>query len=138
LQLPVTVAATAPGLFTADTTGKGQAVGVNETGGQNSATSPVPQGRVITLYATGFGLVSPAVPDGQMNSAGYAHPLTQVAATIGGKSAVVQYAGGDNGLLPGTIRLDIRVPAGVTGNAVPVIVQMGGVASQPGVTIAVK
>jgi trimeric autotransporter adhesin len=138
LQLPVTVAATAPGLYTADYSGKGQAIGVNQTGEPNGAASPVPQGQVITLYATGAGLVSPSVPDGQANSAGYAHPLLPVTASIGGQSALVQYAGGDNGLLAGTIRVDVRVPTGITGSAIPVTLQIGGVSSQPGVTIAVK
>ena len=55
LQLPVTVAATAPALFTADTSGKGQALAVNENGASNSAAAPDPQRSVITLYATGFG-----------------------------------------------------------------------------------
>ncbi len=138
LQLPVTVAATAPGLYTADYSGKGQAIGVNQTGEPNGVASPVPQGQVITLYATGAGLVSPSVPDGQANSAGYAHPLLPVTASIGGQSALVQYAGGDNGLLAGTIRVDVRVPTGITGSAIPVTLQIGGVSSQPGVTIAVK
>jgi uncharacterized protein (TIGR03437 family) len=138
LQLPVTVAATAAGLYTADYSGKGQALGVNDTGTPNTSTDPVAQGHVVTLYATGFGQVTPSVPDGQANNAGYAHPLTNVTATVGGQTAFVPYAGGDNGLLAGTIRVDVLVPAGVTGSTVPVVIQMGGVSSQAGVTIAVK
>jgi hypothetical protein len=67
LQLPVTIAATSPGIFTADSSGKGQAVAINEADG----------------------------------------------------------------------RVDVRVPAGVSGNAVPVAISIGGVTSQPGVTIGV-
>jgi uncharacterized protein (TIGR03437 family) len=138
LQLPVTIAATSPGLFTADGSGKGQAFAVNEDGSTNTTASPVPQGHVISVYATGFGLVSPAVADGSQDSAGFAHPLLPVTATINNQSAIVQFAGGDTGLPAGTIRVDIRVPPGVTGNAVPVAIQIGSVLSQPGVTIAVK
>jgi len=56
---------------------------------------------------------------------------------VNGQSAVVQRAGGDYGLPAGTIRVDVRVPAGVSGNAVPVAISIGGVTSQPGATIAV-
>jgi uncharacterized protein (TIGR03437 family) len=56
---------------------------------------------------------------------------------VNGQSATVQRAGGDYGLPAGTIRVDVRVPAGISGNAVPVTISIGGVASQPGVTIAV-
>jgi len=61
-----------------------------------------------------------------------------VTATIGGVNAKVTYAGGDNGLRPGMIRIDVSVPTGVSGNAVPVVIKIGSVSSQPGVTIAVK
>jgi uncharacterized protein (TIGR03437 family) len=140
LELPVTVAATAPGLYTADGSGLGQAMAVNGgTGTINTATSPVQGGSTITLYATGAGEVSPSVPDGFPNTAGFAHPVaTPVTATIGGVATTVGYAGGDYGLPPGIIRLDVAVPAGVTGNAVPVVVKIGSASSQPGVTIAVK
>jgi len=139
LELPITVAASAPGLFTADSSGLGQALAVNQgLGSYNTSASPVSQGGVITLYATGAGEVSPSVPDGFPNSAGFAHPLAQATATIGGVAANVGYAGGDVGLPPGMIRLDIGVPVGVTGNTVPVVVKIGSASSQPGVTIAVK
>ncbi len=139
LQLPVTVAASAPGLFTANGSGLGQAMALNQVSQTwNTSSSPVPQGTIITLYATGQGEVTPTVPDGAPNNAGFAHPVLPVTATIGGVSAGVDYAGGDTGLPPGMIRIDVGVPNGVTGNAVPVVIKIGSVSSQPGVTIAVK
>lgn len=139
LELPVTVVAAAPGLYTADGSGKGQAMAVNhDTGVTNTVATPVPHGDLITLYATGVGEVSPAVPDGAPNAAGFAHPLLPVSATIGGVATTVAYAGGDNGLAPGMIRLDIAVPTNVTGSAVPVTITVGNATSQPGVTIAVN
>ncbi|HLH44532.1 MAG TPA: IPT/TIG domain-containing protein [Bryobacteraceae bacterium] len=138
LQLPVTIAPTAPGLFTADASGKGQAVAINEADGSlNTASNPVEQGGVVHLYATGYGLVTPVVPDGAPNNRGFAFPLLPVTATVNGQAAVVQYAGGDPGLPAGTIRVDVRIPAGISGSATPVAISIGGVSSQPGVTIAV-
>jgi uncharacterized protein (TIGR03437 family) len=139
LELPVTVVTSAPGLYTADGSGQGQAMAVNQaTGVTNTVATPVAHGNIITLYATGAGEVSPAVPDGAPNTPGTAHPLLPVSATIGGVATTVGYAGGDNGLAPGMIRLDVAVPANVTGNAVPVVVKIGSATSQPGVTIAVN
>jgi uncharacterized protein (TIGR03437 family) len=138
LQLPVTVAPTAPGLFTADSSGKGQAVAINEADGSlNATSSPVAQGGVVHLYATGYGLVTPVVPDGAPNNRGFGFPLLPVTATVNGQHAVVQYAGGDPGLPAGTIRVDVRVPAGISGSAASVAISIGSVSSQPGVTIAV-
>jgi trimeric autotransporter adhesin len=139
LELPIQVVASAPGLYTADGSGQGQAKAVNhDTGVANTAATPVPHGALITLYMTGAGDVSPSVPDGAPNNAGFAHPLLPVTATIGGVPAPVAYAGGDNGLAPGMIRVDVSVPANVSGSAVPVVVTVGNASSQPGVTIAVQ
>lgn len=139
LELPITIVPAAPGLYTADSSGKGQAMAVNhDTGVTNTTSSPEQAGGEITLYLTGAGEVSPAVPDGAPNNAGFAHPLLPVTATIGGVSTPVLYAGGDNGLAPGMIRLDVAVPSSVSGSAVPVVITVGNAPSQPGVTIAVK
>jgi uncharacterized protein (TIGR03437 family) len=139
LQLPLTVAASSPGLFTANGSGLGQAFALNQVSQTwNTSSSPVPEGTTITLYATGQGEVTPSVPDGTPNSAGFAHPVLPVTATVGGVSAKVAYAGGDTGLPPGMIRIDVNVPTGVSGNAVPIVVTIGSASSQPGVTIAVK
>ncbi len=139
LELPVNVASSAPALYTANGSGQGQAMAVNrDTGVANTVATPVLHGSLITLYVTGAGDVSPSAPDGSPNGAGLAHPLLPVTATIGGVSATVSYAGGDNGLAPGMIRVDVSVPTNVSGNAVPVAVNVGDASSQSGVTIAVQ
>jgi trimeric autotransporter adhesin len=138
LQLPVTIAATSPGLFTADYTGVGQALAINPDGSVNTTSSPVPAGQVILLYATGYGLVTPPVPDGAPNNPGFGTPLLPVTATVNGQAAIVQRASGYYNLPEGTIQLWVVVPTGVSGSAIPVAISIGGVQSQPGVTIAVK
>jgi uncharacterized protein (TIGR03437 family) len=142
-QLPVTVAASAPGLFTMNGSGTGQALALNQASQTlNTATSPVSEGAVITLYATGAGQLTPSAPDGTPDSAGTAHPVLPVTATIGGITATVAYAGGDTGLPPGMIRVDLNVPNNVTSSAVPVavpvVLTIGAAPSQSGVTIAVQ
>ena len=75
------VAPSSPGLFTADSTGHGQAAGLNQDGTANSATNPAHVGDVIVLYATGEGQTSPAGIDGQPASA--PAPVLPLKVTIG-------------------------------------------------------
>jgi uncharacterized protein (TIGR03437 family) len=115
-SFPVQVVQYAPGIFTLDSTGKGQAVAMNQDGSINSASRPTQVSEVITLYATGAG-------DGP------------VAVTIGGQSAMLT----SNKNLAGVMQINAKVPSGVqTGSVVPVVVQVANTSSQAGVTIAVR
>ena len=91
LELPVQVTPTAPGLFTMDQSGQGQAVALNENGVVNSTSTPVAEGTVIIVYMTGAGLVDPTVPDGTFANV---QPLLPVTATLGGQSVDVQFVTG--------------------------------------------
>ena len=139
LASTVNVASVAPGLFTSDSTGKGQAAAVNQDGSINTPGRPAPIGNVISLYATGEGQTSPAGIDGQAAQIPLPHPLAPVTVTIGGTTVIPQYAGGAPGEVAGVMQINVQIPSGIqTGNAVPVIVQMGNVSSQAQVTIAVQ
>jgi len=135
----VPVASAAPGIFTANTTGSGQAAAVNQNGSLNTASNPAKVGSIVSLYVTGEGQTSPGGQDGKVaNSAPYPMPVQAVAVTIGGVSATVTYAGGAPTAVAGLMQVNVQIPAGVaTGGSVPVMVSVGGVAAQAGVTIAV-
>jgi uncharacterized protein (TIGR03437 family) len=139
LSTSVALAPSAPALLTADASGHGQAAAVNASGQANNASHPAPIGSVITLYGTGEGQTSPAGMDGKLGSAPLPQPVLPVTVTIGGQTATVQYAGGENGTVAGVLRMDVQIPGGIqTGGAVPVVFQVGGVSSPSGVTIAVQ
>ena len=133
----VAAAATAPGVFTADGSGRGQAAAVNQDGTSNATASPAPAGSVLSLYATGEGQTSPAGVDGKPAAAPLPQPLAPVTVTIGGVSAQVLYAGGAPGQIAGLMQVNVVVPSGLSG-AVPLVLTAGGVPSQPGVTVAVR
>jgi uncharacterized protein (TIGR03437 family) len=135
----VNVAASVPGVFTAGASGVGQAVVINnyEAGTLNSAAQPAAQGSAIILYATGEGQTWPEGVDGKIASLPLPVPSLPVRVTIGGVQAVVQYAGGAPGQVAGMMQFIVVVPAGVSGSAVPVVVEIGNASSQVGVTIAV-
>ncbi|MCU1329779.1 MAG: repeat containing protein [Bryobacterales bacterium] len=135
------VAPIAPGIFTADSTGTGQAAAVNGDGSLNQAATPVKVGGFISLYLSGAGATNPAGQDGRIIPA--TDPETRltstVAVTIGGRSAVASYAGATPTSVAGLTQVNVQVPVGITtGASVPVTVSVGGVAAQSGVTIAVQ
>jgi uncharacterized protein (TIGR03437 family) len=138
VMAPVPVAPSAPALFTADGTGRGQAAASNQDGSLNSAENPVSPGQFVTLYATGEGQTSPAGVDGKPASNPLPQPVLPVSVTIGGQTIQPQYAGGSPGSIAGLLRIDVLVPSGLRpGSAVQVAIQIGSATSQPGVTIAV-
>ncbi len=134
----VNIAAAVPGIFTADESGAGQAAAFNSDGRTlNSSAAPAAQGSTIILYATGAGQTLPGGVDGKLAAAPLPTPILPVSVTIGGVQAVVQYAGAAYGEVAGMLQINVVVPPGVSGSAVPVVVQVGNAASQAGVTIAV-
>jgi uncharacterized protein (TIGR03437 family) len=146
------VAAAAPGLFSVTQNGTGAAAAYNQDNTQNSASNPAARGSVITLYGTGQGQTSPAVPDGTpAPSSPFA--VTVAVPTSDAKtcqnnqpSMCVQIASsfGDvqfSGLLPGYIgvwQINIKIPADApTGAAVPVRVVINGTPSNI-LTVAIR
>jgi uncharacterized protein (TIGR03437 family) len=144
----VSTALSAPGIFTADASGGGQAAALNFSNGVytlNSVTSPVKIGDFVILYMTGEGdyaaVLSPPTHTGLIIP-GTLTPLPQLnplpTVTIGGATAIVSYAGPLVGSVIGLLQINVTVPAGaVTGAAVPVVVTIGGNASQANVTLGV-
>jgi uncharacterized protein (TIGR03437 family) len=136
--LVVQQAESAPGLFTSDWSGQGQAAAYNQDGSLNSAANPAKPGSVIALFATGEGQTNPRGVDGELGVAPLPQPIAKVGVTIGGKPAEVRFAGGASGQVAGLMQVNAVVPSGIpAGSAAPVILSIGNVSSQAGVTIAV-
>ena len=136
---PLNVSATAPGLFTFDASGKGQAAMQNEDGvTPNSKDAPAKPGSVVILWATGEGITNPPGVDGRLAVDVVPKPVATVTADIGGMPATVQYAGAAPGNMPGLLQINAQMASGVApGDNVPVHVTIGGVTSPDGVTMSV-
>jgi uncharacterized protein (TIGR03437 family) len=139
----LTVARVSPGLFSTNQQGSGQgAIRIANSAtiaapvGAFSDSRPVKAGDVIEIYCTGLGAVNPS---GTTGAAATSKPLQtttlQPTVTIGGQTAQVLFSG----LAPGAAGLyqvNVTIPTGVTpGNSVPVVLTIGGVASNT-VTVA--
>jgi uncharacterized protein (TIGR03437 family) len=135
----VPVVALAPGLFTENQTGDGQVTAWNQDGTPNSATNPAAAGSTISLLGTGEGQTTPAGADGKIAGTVPPKPRLSVSVQIGGMNANVTSAGGQTGMVAGTLVINVQIPANVaSGPSVPVVVTIGNASSQADVTIAVQ
>ncbi|HUJ51056.1 MAG TPA: SBBP repeat-containing protein [Bryobacteraceae bacterium] len=134
-QTSIAVAAGAPALLTFDPSGSGQAAVINEDGTVNSVSRPAAPGSIVSLYAVG----ARATSDGDGAIAAEAQNVTSVQAVIGTplQLAQVLYAGPSPGSISALTQVNVQLPAGVTGDHVPVWILAGGLTSQAGMTIAI-
>ena len=133
------VAPSAPGLFTVDSSGRGQAVAFNQNGQLDGPGHGVARGSLLSLFATGGGQTSPPSTDGTIGAAPLPFAGLPVAVTIGGQPATVNFAGGAPGQVAGTLEITVQIPTNITpGDAVPVTLQIGSASAPTGVTVAVS
>jgi uncharacterized protein (TIGR03437 family) len=132
VAIPVTQAV--PGIFLIGAT---QAAVLNQDLSINGPSNPAAPGSVVVVYATGGGVLSSPVADGELPTT-----LINVAnttLTVGGQPATIQFAG----LAPdfaGVLQINAVLPAGVIpGSAVPIVLSISGTDSSAEVaTIAIQ
>ena len=142
----LSVAASAPGLFTNNFSGSGQVAAINQNFSANGASGgfqAAPRGTVIALYGTGGGQTNPPSVTGSVTpiptNASQLLTIPNVTATVGGLPATVNFAGSAPGLVTGVFQVNVTIPAGVTpGGAVPVTISIGSNSTPIGTTIAVQ
>jgi uncharacterized protein (TIGR03437 family) len=139
----VPVKATAPGIFTADSSGAGPAAILNADGSYNSARNPAAAGDTVVLYLTGEGQTAPKGITGKVTAVSDVPPLTPapvlaVGVLIDSQPAQVIFAGEAPGFVSGILQVNVQIPAASKAGALPIIVSVGGTASQAGVTVSVK
>jgi uncharacterized protein (TIGR03437 family) len=134
----VNIAVSAPGLFTAASSGGGQLAAFLADFSANSTSHPVTRGDVVVMYATGEGTTNPTPTDGQIAGGTAPMPQLPVSVMIGGQSAQVLYAGGVPGSTAGLMQINAIVPPGIATGLVPVLVTIGTNTSQREATIAVQ
>jgi len=135
--IPVTTAF--PGLYTADGSGQGEVLAINEDGTVNSASNPAAGGSVVSVYVSGAGQTNPAGVDGLIT--GTPPPLVAQAVSIlvDNQQAKVTYAGDIPQFAAGAVQVNFVVPSGLTpGNASILLTEPGGASSQASVVLAVK
>jgi uncharacterized protein (TIGR03437 family) len=129
---------TAPGFFTASTNGLGQLLAANQDGTLNSAANPAKRGSVVTFYGTGAGPLSPTGVDGEITSLPLPVFTQPVSVRIGGKPAMLPYAGPAPLEVSGVLQVNATVPLDAPSGNDSVYLVIGLNSSPAGATIAVQ
>lgn len=121
-----------PGLFTSNSTGSGQVAATNEDKTVNNGAHPAKAGSVVTLYATGQGVVDGMPPDGQLTPTdGLLTTPLKPKVFINADfvpDADVQFSGLAPGLV-GVWQINVKVPLNVPPGDVPVYIDYQGINS---------
>jgi uncharacterized protein (TIGR03437 family) len=140
----VSVVASDPGVYSLASSGQGQGAILNydsTTGGFsiNSSSNPAAGGSTVVIYITGAGTTTSNVDNELIPLTPAVTPVLLPTVSIDGQGSVVQAAQAPPGSVPGLIQLNVTVPSGLKANqTAPLIVTVGGVASQSGLTMAVQ
>ena len=127
-----------PGIFTANASGSGPIAAFNEDYSLNSPSRPAAPGSVVTLYATGAGLMDRTLVNGAIMDGNLARPQLPVYVRIGTEPAQVEYAGSAPTLVNGALQVNVRIPATAQSGNQPIKLVVGTAASAPGPTIAIR
>ncbi len=134
----VPVAAALPGVFTADASGLGPGTILNSDNTVNGPGNPAPAGSTVAVYMTGEGQTNPPGADGAVTSGSPPSPRQTVTAAVDGQPAAVAFAGEAPALVSGVMQVNVAIPANARSGALPLVVSVGGVPSQSGVTVSVR
>jgi uncharacterized protein (TIGR03437 family) len=122
----VPVAAASPGIFMV----------MNQNSKENSIRNPAPHGSIIVVYATGGGQTNPSGVDGKIAAtAPYPKPVLPVTVTVGGIDANLLSYGAEPNVIAGMMEIKVQLPAGVSGSAIPVVLNIGGFTTKVHVAI---
>jgi len=137
--ITIPVVASIPGLFSLDSSGRGQGVVFNEDGSLNSASNPAAKGSIIVFFGTGEGQTTPAGVTGGLAKSPYPRPVLPVSVTIGGVTTdPPAYAASVPEQLMGEFQVNVRVPATAPSGSVPVVVTIGSASSLSSFTAFVR
>ena len=136
---PLQVAGAAPGVFTFNATGTGQAIAANLTGGLNGPANPAPKGTYVTVYFTGGGITVPPGTTGSVNGSMLKWLMQDISVSVGNQPATVQFDGAAPALIDGVNQLNILLaPDTPSGSMQPLVITVGGISSAATATLAVQ
>lgn len=137
-EVELRVADSAPGIFTSNATGSGQAAVLNQNGSVNAGGNPAARGEIIVIYATGIGQTNPASVTGRVATQIGAPLASPVRVTVGGRDAQVLYAGPAPGLISGAAQFNVVVPEDAPTGSAQIGIQVGSASSQGNVSVVLR
>ncbi|MBI3679812.1 MAG: hypothetical protein HY235_05390 [Acidobacteria bacterium] len=142
----VQLAAVAPAIYTISLGGRRYAIAFNAEDGSLAQpdgsfagirAQPIPAGKPLAILATGLGPVDPPIEDGRNSSDVTRRTVNTPTVLVGGQEAQVLFSGLTPSY-PGVNQINVVVPSGVQGDAVPVQLRLGSITTSDQITIAVR
>jgi uncharacterized protein (TIGR03437 family) len=137
-SMNVAVQSAAPGVFTFNATGTGQAIALNQDGSTNGPTNPAAAGSYVSVYFTGGGVTDPPGLTGSVSDLVVASLALTATATVGGVPAAVTFAGSAPGFVGGINQMNILLSSNTPSGAEPLAITIGGQSSPATATISVQ
>jgi uncharacterized protein (TIGR03437 family) len=137
--LTVNVTPAAPGIFSKNFSGSGEAVVFNQDGSVNAQSNPAAPGEIIVLYGTGEGQTSPAGENGKVATSVYPKPVFPVNVFVGTiPVAEILYAGAVPQQVAGIFQVNARLAANTPSGNQSLTVTVGPYTSKAGLTVWVR
>lgn len=108
-SVSVPIVDNAPGVFTLDGSGGGQAAVINQDGTINGDAHPAPRGSIVSIFVTGAGMMRPVPSDGSLGT-GKASVVLSTAATMLAIPAAISYSGDVPGEVEGLVQINFQIP----------------------------
>ena len=133
----VAVAPANPALFTLNSSGQGDGAIVRPDGSAVNAANPARAGDVLLLFAEGYGVSTPALPDGLVVTTTLPAPSLKTVLLIDGQPVPTQYCGAAPYMVNGILQVNFQVPALASG-AHQIQLKVGDRTSPAGVTLQTR
>ena len=132
-------ASSAPGIFTFNAAGTGQAAAANQDGTFNGPSAAAAKGSYVTLYFTGGGQTNPAGVTGSITGSTLKWLTQGTSITIGGVTAPIAFYGAAPTFVDGVLQLNIQISGDTpSGSALPIVLKVGNNSSPSTATMAVQ
>lgn len=133
----VEIVSAAPGAFTVNSSGSGQAAALNQDATVNGPSNPAAKGSYVTIYFTGGGQTNPPGVTGSV-TAGLKWLTQSISVTVGNQPATVSFDGSAPTYVDGLDQLNIQLSPNTPSGAQAVVISIAGIASPPSATIVVQ
>jgi uncharacterized protein (TIGR03437 family) len=134
----VPIASAAPGAYTLNSSGSGQAAALNQDYSINGPSKPAAKGSYVTIYFTGGGQTNPGGVTGSVTGSVLKWLTQGISVTVGNQPATVTFDGSAPTFVDGVDQLNIQLSPNTPSGAQAVVITVGGVSSPSSATIFVQ
>ena len=99
-----------PGVFATGAVLNGPLAALNQDGSANGGPNPAAPGSIVSIFATGLGVMTPQLPDGALPAAPVNTPVLPIQVLVNQQQADILYIGNAPTLVQGVVQINLRLP----------------------------